>query len=84
MFPGASASANLDVTATAITVAMRPSFRGLAWTITTGLRYPGAEPVGADSDAHHSSPRFIGEKLLLRQGQGRIKPRVFLAVEGIE
>ena len=66
------------------TVEIRLSLNGLDWITTTGRRHPGPEPVGAGSEAHHTSPRFIGEYLELNALQSLVDCRRFFAIDGIK
>lgn len=54
--PGASAHLRLLVSGTQITVAIRLRFKASDWITKTGLRKPGADPVGAGKSAHQISP----------------------------
>jgi len=54
--PGASDHLRLDVNGTHTTVEMRLKFRLSPWTISTGRRRPGPEPVGSGRSAHQMSP----------------------------
>ena len=58
-FPGASARRRFEVMTAAITVLMRLSLKLFAEIISTGRRYPGADPAGSGNEAHQISPRRI-------------------------
>jgi hypothetical protein len=83
-FPGASASERLDVTTVTTTVAMRLSLNGFDWTISTGRRNPGPDPVGVGKVAHQISPRLMTQRLSLRLGKRFIQTRWRFAVHGIK
>lgn len=55
--PGACAQSILLVRGTQTTVRIELRFMESPWTITTGLLYPGSEPIGWERSAHHISPR---------------------------
>jgi hypothetical protein len=83
-FPGASASARLDVTTVTTTVAMRLSLKGFDWTISTGRRNLGPDPVGVGKDAHQISPRFMTQCLSLRLRKRFIEARRDRGVDGVK
>lgn len=53
------ANRTFEVITVTITVAIWLRLKSLDWTMKTGLRYPGEEPVGADKVAYQMSPRLI-------------------------
>jgi hypothetical protein len=57
--PGASAHKRLLVREAQTTEGILLRLMRSPWTMTTGRRYPGADPTGSDKSAHQISPLLI-------------------------
>ncbi len=83
-FPGASASARLDVTTVTTTVAMRLSLNGFDWTMRTACATTDRIPAGVGKEAHQISPRFMLQDLFLRLGERIIETGWLRRIDGVE